>query len=128
MHIDVVSVNNTVLLTGQAPTASLKEKVSKEIAKIAKVVKVHNEIRIAAPISFIASRKDEYLTTKIKSSMLFTSEFSSSKVKVVTENGEVFLMGLVTEEEASTAVDIARNVSGVTKVIKVFEYIYPEAQ
>ena len=122
-NIDVVSFNNTVLLVGQTPTAELKAKAGKEIKKIAKVKKVLNQLRIAAPISFFASRNDEFITAKVKSSMLFTEEFPSSKIKVITENSEVFLMGLVTESEASQAVEIARNVGGVTKVIKAFEYI-----
>jgi len=122
-HIDIVSFNTTVLLVGQAPTADLKIKATAEIKKITKVNKVHNQIRIAAPISFVARRNDDYLTTKVKSSMLFTDDFPSSKIKVVTENSEVFLMGLVTQNESDKAVEVARNVSGVTKVIKVFEYV-----
>lgn len=122
-NISVVSFNNIVLLVGQAPTAELKNKVTVEIKKIAKVSKVHNQIRISAPTSFFASRNDDYITTKVKSSMFFTDDLPSSKVKVVTENSEVFLMGMVTQEEAERAVDVARNTGGVTKVIKVFEYI-----
>jgi len=122
-NIDVVSFNNIVLLLGQAPTLQLKRKATAVIQKIAKINKVHNQIRIAAPISFIASRNDEYITTKVKSAMLFTEDFSSSKITVITENSEVFLMGLVNHSEADEAVEITRNVGGVTKVIKVFEYI-----
>ncbi|MCW8880366.1 MAG: BON domain-containing protein [Kangiellaceae bacterium] len=125
-NIDVVSFNNTVLLIGQTPTAELKEKAGVEIKKIAKVKKLLNQLRIAAPISFFASRNDEFITAKVKSSMLFTEDFPSSKIKVITENSEVFLMGLVTQSEASQAVEIARNVGGVTKVIKAFEYIENE--
>ncbi|MGX5174705.1 BON domain-containing protein [Aliikangiella sp. IMCC44653] len=122
-NISVISYNNIVLIIGQAPTADLKQKATAEINRVAKVRKVHNQIRVAAPISFFAARNDEYLTTKVKSAMLFASGFPSSKVKVVTENSEVFLMGLVTPAEANQAVEIARNVSGVSKVIKVFEII-----
>ncbi len=122
-NISVISYNTIVLVIGQAPTAALKDRATAEINRVAKVRKVHNQIRVAAPISFFARRNDEYLTTKIKSAMLFASDFPSAKIKVVTENGEVFLMGLVTQEEANKAVDIARNVDGVTKVIKVFELI-----
>lgn len=126
-NVEIVSYNNVILIIGQAPTATLKEKATAEIKKIAKQKKVHNQIRIAAPISFFARRNDEYLTTKIKSSMLFTSEFPSSKVKVVTENSEVFLMGLMTQAEADKAVEITRNIDGVKRVIKVFEYIQEES-
>ena len=125
-NISVVSYNNTVLMVGQAPTADLKSKAENEIKKIEKVKRILNQIRIAAPISFFASRNDELITAKVKSSMLFTSDFPSSKIKVVTENSEVFLMGLVTAIEAEKAVQIARNTGGVTKVIKAFEYIEEE--
>lgn len=126
-NINVISYNNVVLIVGQAPTATLKRKATEEVKKIAKNNKVHNQIRITAPISFFARRNDEYLTTKVKSSMLFTSEFPSSKIKVVTENSEVFLLGLVTSQEADKAVEITRNIDGVKKVIKVFEYISEES-
>jgi len=122
-NIDVISYNGVVLLVGQAPTAGLKKRAKKEVEKIPKIRKIYNQIRIAAPISFFARRNDEFLTSKVKSSMLFSEDFPSSKIKVVTENSEVFLLGLVTEEEASKAVEIARNVDGVTRVIKVFETI-----
>ncbi len=122
-NIDVVSYNTIVLLIGQAPTASLKSKAQAEVEKIPRVRKVYNQIRIAAPISFFARRNDEYLTSKVKTSMLFTENFSSGKIKVVTENNEVFLLGLVNENEAARAVEIARNIDGVTRVVKVFEII-----
>ena len=126
-NINVISYNKVVLIVGQAPTATLKRKASEEVKKIAKENKVHNQIRVTAPLSFFAKRNDEYLTTKVKSSMLFTSEFPSSKIKVVTENSEVFLLGLVTPKEADQAVEITRNIDGVKKVIKVFEYISEES-
>lgn len=122
-NINVISYNNVILVVGQAPTATLKQKATSEIKAITKDKKVYNQIKIAAPVSFMARRNDEYLTTKVKSSMLFTSDFPSSKIKVVTENAEVFLLGLVTETESDKAVEIARNVSGVKKVVKVFEII-----
>ncbi|MET1254019.1 BON domain-containing protein [Aliikangiella maris] len=122
-NINVISYNNIILMVGQAPTAELKQKATEEIKKIAKDKKILNQVRIAAPISFFARRNDEYLTTKVKSSMFFTSDFKASKIKVVTENSEVFLMGLVTREESEKAVDIARNIDGVTKVIKAFEFL-----
>lgn len=125
-NINVISFNNTVLIVGQSPTATLKNTINEEIKKIAKVLKVYNQIRIMAPIGFFSRRSDDILTTKIKSSMLFTDDLPVSKIKVVSENSEVFLMGLVTQAEAEKAAEVARNVSGVTKVIKVFEYIEQE--
>ncbi len=127
-NIEAVSYNATVLLVGQAPTASLKQQAKKEVESIANVKKVYNQIRIAAPISFFARRNDEFVTSKVKSSMIFTENFPSGKVKVVTENNEVFLLGLVTKDEADKAVEIARNVDGVSRVIKVFEIIEDETE
>jgi osmotically-inducible protein OsmY len=122
-NIDVISYNGVLLLVGQAPTASLKRRAKKEVESIPNIRKIYNQIRVAAPISFFAKRNDEFLTSKVKSSMLFTEDFPSSKIKVVTENSEVFLLGLVTSDEANKAVEIARNVDGVSRVIKVFETI-----
>ena len=122
-HIDAVSYNTNVLLIGQAPTATLKAKAKQEVSKIKKVNRINNQIRISAPISFLSRRNDEYLTSKVKSSMLFAENFPSAKVKVVTENSEVFLLGLVTKEEADRAVSITRKIDGVTRVINVFEII-----
>jgi len=126
-HIDAISYNANVLLVGQAPTATLKAKAKQEVSKIEKVKKINNQIRIAAPISFLSRRNDEYLTSKVKSSMLFSENFPSAKVKVVTENSEVFLLGLVTKEEADKAIAITRKIDGVTRVINVFEIIETEA-
>lgn len=125
-NIDVVSYNTNVLLLGQTPTASLKIKAQQEVEKIENISKVFNEIRVAAPISFFARRNDEYITSKVKSAMLFKENFPSGKITVVTENAEVFLLGLVTKDEADKAVDIARNIDGVIRVIKVFETIEDE--
>ena len=122
-NINVISFNNIVLIVGQTPTASLKEKASLEIKKVAQIKKIHNQIKVSAPIPFFIRRNDDFLTAKIKTVMLFTSDFSTERVKVVTENSEVYLMGIVNKKEAATAVKIARNVKGVKKVIKVFEYI-----
>ncbi len=124
-NIDVISYNGVLLLVGQAPTATLKRRAKQEVESIPNIRKIYNQIRVAAPISFFAKRNDEFLTSKVKSSMLFTEDFPSSKIKVVTENSEVFLLGLVTEQEAKKAVEIARNVDGVARVVKVFETIEP---
>ncbi|MBV1909230.1 MAG: BON domain-containing protein [Kangiellaceae bacterium] len=125
-NIDVISYNGVVLLVGQAPTASLKLRAKKEVEKTARIRKIYNQIRIAAPIAFFAKRQDEFLTSKVKSAMLFAEEFPSSRIKVVTENTEVFLLGLVTVSEADKAVEIARNIDGVSRVVKVFETIEEE--
>lgn len=123
-HIDVTVFNHVVLLTGETPTQALREQ-AEEIAKSApKVTRVYNQLTVQGPTSSLTRTSDSWITTKIKSQMLAREELktNSSSIKVVTENGVVYLMGNVTHQQADTAVDIARQVSGVQKVIKIFQY------
>jgi len=122
-HINVVSYNQIVLLVGQTPTQKLKNQAGEIARNVPSVKTVHNEIRIAAPSNYMTRSSDSYITSKIKTEMTFEKNFSSNAIKVVTENGEVFLMGLVTKKEAETAIAITKNVDGVQKVIDVFEYV-----
>jgi len=122
-HINVTSYNNIVLLSGEAPTAELKADAAAIVRPIAKVREVHNEIVVAAPSSLMSRSSDTVVTGKVKSKMLATKEFPSTRVKVVTENGTVFLLGLVTRQEAETATEITRAVGGVQRVIRLFEYL-----
>ncbi len=122
-HINVVSYNEVVLLVGQTPTLSLKREAGELARNVPSVKRVHNELRIAAPNSLITRSGDSYITSKIKTKMTFEKNFNSTAIKVITENGEVFLMGIVSKDEAATAIAIAKNVDGVQKVIDVFEYI-----
>jgi len=89
---------------------------------IANVNRLHDQIRISNPSSLSTRTHDTWLTTKIKASMASDNSFAYSHIKVITENSEVFLLGLVTQEEAAKATEITRNVEGVSKVTKVFEY------
>lgn len=123
-HIDVTVFNHVVLLTGQTPNPAWCEQVE-AIAKAAPdVSKVYNQITIEGPTSALTRASDGWITTKIKSEMLTTAELktNNSSIKVITENGVVYLMGNVTQEQAATTVDIARHVTGVQKVIKMFQY------
>lgn len=122
-HINVVSYNESVLLVGQTPTIELKREAGEIARNVPSVKRVHNELRIAAPNSLITRSGDSYITSKIKTKMTFEKNFDSTAFKIITENGEVFLMGLVTKEEADTAIAIVKNVDGVQKVIDVMEYI-----
>ncbi|MGC6406041.1 division/outer membrane stress-associated lipid-binding lipoprotein [Bisgaard Taxon 45] len=122
-RINIISYSGRVLLIGQAPNASVAE-VATSLAKgVEGVNEVYNQIRIQPPISFGQIAKDGVTTTEIKSKMLVDSRVKSTDIKVVTENAEVFLMGNVTQAQADVAADIARNVSGVNKVVKVFNYL-----
>lgn len=121
-HIEVVSYNRIVLLVGQTPTVTYKQTLAELVANVPNVRKVYNEMQVAGPRSALTSMSDSTITTKIKTSLLTESDFPSSQVKVVTENGEVFLMGLISRAQAARATDIARSTGGVQKVVQLFEY------
>lgn len=122
IHFNATSFNNIVLLTGESPTEELRGRTNSLVRNIPKVRKVHNEMVIAAPSSLLSRSSDSWITGKVKTNML-TTDNESARVKVVTENGSVYLLGLVTRAEADMATQIARKVSGVQRVVKVFEYI-----
>lgn len=122
-HVNIVSYNKTVLLTGETTTEALKQEVAKLAAGATGVKDVFNEITIG-PLAPLSSRShDAYLTSVVKTHMVGDQKFNPLHVKVVTENGVVYLLGLVTRKEADDATNIARHVSGVKRVVKVFEYI-----
>lgn len=122
-HIVVTSYNGIVLLAGQTPREDLKALAEKEASGVQRVKKVNNELQVMAPSSLLARNNDAWLTTKIKSQMLTDSAIPGSRIKVVTENGIVFLLGLVTQQEATRATSLVQSVSGVQKIVKLFEYI-----
>lgn len=120
-NVQVISLNHTVLLVGQAETAADKDKVHKIISAIPKVKKIHNQIRIAKLSTVGTKATDSWLTTKVKSSLLTDDRLDGSIIKVISEDSEVFLMGLVSSKDANTAVEIARHIDGVSRVYKAFE-------
>ncbi len=122
-HINIVSYNGVALLIGQTPETEYKNRVGELARTIPSVKRIHNEIRLLAPNSLATRSSDSYITSKIKTKMTLEKNFSSSAIKVITENGEVFLMGLVSKHEAEIAIAISKNVDGVQKVYDVFEYI-----
>lgn len=122
-HINAISVNGIVLLVGQVPNQEMKNEAQRTIEGVAGIRKIHNQIRIGSNIGVTTQTHDSWLTSKVKAQLLTAKNISSNNIKVVTENAEVFLMGLVSEQEANQAVNITRNVSGVERVIKVFEYM-----
>lgn len=122
-NIQVVSVNGSVLVVGQAPNSYLRDQVIKALNEVRGINQLHNQIRISNTTSFTTKTNDVWLTSKVKTALFGTDKLDATNIKVVTENGEVFLMGLVTQAEAAIAVDIARNVGGVNRVFKIFEYV-----
>ncbi len=122
-HVNVTSYNRMLLLTGEVPTAEAKAELGKIMATVPNVKSVSNEV-LVAPASTIAGRStDTYTTSKVKARFVDYNKFAANKVKVVTEWGTVFLLGLVTQREADEAVDIARTTGGVQKVVRLFEII-----
>ena len=122
-NVDAVSVNGIVLLVGQVANEEMKNEAQRTIESVAGIRKIHNQIRIGSNIGITTQTHDSWLTSKVKAQLLTAKDISSNNIKVVTENAEVFLMGLVSDSESTQAVNIARNVSGVERVIKVFEYM-----
>ena len=122
VHVNFTSYNTWVLVSGQAPTEEDREAVIDLVKNVEKVTRVYNEITIAAPSSLLSRSADTVITTKIKAKLIAEQDLSGRHIKVVTENGTSFLMGLVTEEEGNIATEVARRTGGVQKVVKLFEY------
>jgi len=122
VHVNVTSFNRSVLITGEVPDASVREEIGKIVAGAGSVRAVANELELAATSSLAARTNDSLITSNVKARFLTAKGFSSNHVKVVTEAGIVFLMGVVTETEATAAAEVARTTDGVRKVVKVFEY------
>ncbi|WP_426149829.1 BON domain-containing protein [Pseudomonas sp. DC3000-4b1] len=122
-HIVVTSYNGVVLLAGQTPRADLKTLAGQAAGSVQRVKKVENELQVAQPSSMLARSNDALLTTKIKTQMFADNAIPGSRIKVVTENGIVYLLGLVSQQEANRATTLVQGVSGVQKIVKLFEYI-----
>lgn len=122
-HVDVVSYNGIVLLAGQVPREDLRDMAAQVAAKVKNVKRVYNELTVEENASFAAHANDALLTTKIKGKLLGAAHIKDSRVEVTTENGTVFLQGIVTRAEADIATDIVQNTDGVQKVVRLFEYI-----
>ena len=122
-HIEANSYNRVLLLTGQTPDVQSREAVVAIARKLENVRRIHNEISIAPPTSGGRRTNDNYLTAKVKSKMAVTAGIDPTRVKAVTENGVVYLMGLVEREEGQRAIDVARQTGGVSKVVVIFEYL-----
>ena len=126
IHINIISINGVVLLVGQAPTEELRMQSETITRAIPKVRLVHNEMTIAAPNSYMVRSSDSLITAKVKTSLFGIKgheELDPSRVKVVTENGIVYLMGILSQAEATAVTDRARQVGGVQKIVKLFEYL-----
>ncbi len=124
-HINITSYNNVMLLTGEAPSDELRSRAETLVRRIPKVKRVHNVIRIAAPSALVSRSSDTLITAKVKTQLmgLGLEDFDPTRTKVVTEDGTVYLMGLLRPAEADAVVERTRRVAGVQRVVKVFEII-----
>ena len=122
-HLVVVSFNGYVLLAGQVQSEALKTLATEVLRKIRNVRRIYNELEVAAASSAMTRSSDTWITTKVKSYLLGSSSIEGGRVKVVTENGVVYLMGLATQAEADRIADTAAGISGVQRVVRIFEII-----
>jgi len=122
-HISVTSYNGVVLLTGQVSSKDLRREASQIISDITKVRQVHNELQVQGTTSFLARTNDTWLTTKVKTRLLANEDINGRRIKVVTESGVVYLMGLLSRVEAEQAAEVVRTTGGVQKVVTAIEYI-----
>ena len=124
VHVNLTSYNRMVLITGEVPSDAAKAEVEKIVGTLPSVKSVVNELQVAGPSSLSARTNDGYLTSKVKARFIDYNKFAPTVVKVVTEAGVVYLLGIVTQREADAAVDIARTTGGVLRVVRVFESPY----
>ena len=122
-HINITSYNRSVLLTGEAPGEAARQDIETLVRGVQGVSRVLNEIGIGAPTALSSRANDSYLTSRVKARFVDANRFQANHVKVVTENGVVYLLGLVTRKEAADAAEIASTTGDVKKVVKVFEYL-----
>ncbi len=122
-HIKVNSYDGIVLLTGQVESESLRDLAQRSVSDVKKIRRVHNELTIGGPTSLVARVNDNWLETKVRSHLIANHDAPSARIKVVVEDGVVYLIGIVTRAQADATVDVARSVFGVQKVVKVFDYL-----
>jgi osmotically-inducible protein OsmY len=122
-HVSVTSYNGVVLLAGQVRAESLRSQAEEVVLDLKNVRRVYNELEVAGPTSLLTRSGDTWVTGKVKSRLVAAPEVPGRDIKVVTENGVVHLLGLVTRDAADAATEAARNVGGVRKVVRMFEYV-----
>jgi osmotically-inducible protein OsmY len=123
VHINITSMNGIVLLTGETTTEDKRERAMALIQPIPGIRRIVSEIRVAEPRAFAYTTHDGWITSKVKAKLLGTEGLPSNQIKVVTENSVVYLMGLVKQQEGDMAAEATRAVGGITRVVKLFEYL-----
>lgn len=122
-HINVTSYNTVVLITGETPSEDMRQRIVNIVRNNQKVTHIYDELTIAAPSSWTSRSSDTLITAKVKTRLLTLDNFDGTRVKVVTEKGVVYLMGLLTRAESDFATGAAQKSGGVQKVVKLFQYI-----
>ena len=125
VNTSVVSYNRNVLITGQAPNEQTREEIGRIAAGVENVRGIINEVEVAGLSSLSSRSNDAMITSMVKARFVDDQRFAANHVKVVTEAGTVFLMGIVTRDEGDAATEVARTTQGVQKVVRVFEYVDP---
>ena len=123
MHVNVTSFNYRVLIGGEVPDESTKAEIGKIVSGIEKVRDVSNELAVSAASSLATRGNDSLITSNVKLRFMNDNLFNSEHIKVVTENGTVFLMGIVNRAEADAATEVTRTTQGVQRVVRMFEYL-----
>lgn len=126
VHVNVTSFNRYVLLTGEVSDEAMRTEAETLARGVPNVLGVSNDLQIAGKSSTTSRSNDTIITSKVKTRFADVNRFNVFHVKVVTEAAVVYLLGIVTEEEAAAAVEIARTTAGVRKVVKMFEYCKPD--
>jgi len=122
-HINITSYNRTVLITGEAATEADRSTIEQAVQRVENVRSIVNEVGVMAPSSLTSRSSDTITTSKVKATLVDARDLQANAFKVVTERSVVYLMGRVTEREAGRASELARSVSGVQKVVRVFEIL-----
>lgn len=121
-HVTVVCFNGIVLITGQVESEELRSTATEAISSVKKIRLVRNEMQVEGTATFISRTNDNYLWSKVKTKLSTTENVNGRRVKIVVENGVVYLLGVVSPDEGERAAVAASTVGGVRKVVKVFEY------
>ncbi len=119
----MTSYNTVVLISGETPSEDIRRRIVNVVRNIPKVTHVYDELTIAAPSSILSRSSDSLITSKVKIRLLTLNNFDGTRVKVVTEKGVVYLMGILTRAESDIATGEAQQSGGVQKVVKLFQYV-----
>lgn len=122
-NISISTFNSEVLLAGQVPKVWQKKKAEQIVKEIPDIKEIHNLLAVESPSSSLTHISDAWITAKVKVQLIASNDLDATTIKVVTENGTVYLMGTLQPSEADAAVDIASHTDGVSSVVKIFSYI-----